>query len=52
MKYFSLVLDFFLGFGTTTAGAHKLGRRWLGMEMREHFYTVRQTSSDTPLQAC
>ncbi|HPZ75324.1 MAG TPA: site-specific DNA-methyltransferase, partial [Candidatus Pacearchaeota archaeon] len=34
------VLDFFLGSGTTTAVAHKLGRRWIGVEMGEHFYTV------------
>ena len=35
-----LVIDFFLGSGTTTAVAHKLGRKWLGVEMGEHFYTV------------
>jgi len=35
-----LVLDFFLGSGTTTAVAHKLGRKWLGVEMGEHFYSV------------
>jgi len=35
-----LVIDFFLGSGTTTAVAHKLGRKWLGIEMGEHFYTV------------
>jgi len=35
-----LVIDFFLGSGTTTAVAHKLGRRWLGVEMGEHFYSV------------
>jgi adenine specific DNA methylase Mod len=35
-----LVFDFFLGSGTTTAVAHKLGRKWLGVEMGEHFYTV------------
>jgi hypothetical protein len=33
-------MDFFLGSGTTTAVAHKLGRKWLGVEMGEHFYTV------------
>jgi len=33
-----IVLDFFLGSGTTTAVAHKLGRRWIGIEMGEHFY--------------
>ncbi|MHB8281449.1 MAG: DNA methyltransferase [bacterium] len=36
----SVILDFFLGSGTTTAVAHKLGRKWLGIEMGEHFYTV------------
>jgi len=34
------VFDFFLGSGTTAAVAHKLGRKWLGVEMGEHFYTV------------
>ncbi len=34
------ILDFFLGSGTTTAVAHKLGRKWIGVEMGEHFYTV------------
>lgn len=35
-----LVMDFFLGSGTTTAVAHKLGRKWLGVEIGEHFYSV------------
>jgi adenine specific DNA methylase Mod len=35
-----LVLDFFLGSGTTIAVAHKLGRKWIGVEMGEHFYSV------------
>ena len=35
-----LVMDFFLGSGTTTAVAHKLKRKWLGVEMGEHFYDV------------
>jgi len=35
-----LVLDFFLGSGTTTAVAHKLKRKWIGVEMGEHFYSV------------
>jgi adenine specific DNA methylase Mod len=33
------VFDFFLGSGTTTALAHALGRKWLGVEMGKHFYT-------------
>jgi adenine specific DNA methylase Mod len=35
-----LVIDFFLGSGTTTAVAHKLKRKWIGVEMGEHFWTV------------
>nr|WP_312058055.1 site-specific DNA-methyltransferase [Fervidobacterium pennivorans] len=35
-----LVMDFFLGSGTTTAAAHKLKRKWIGIEMGEHFYSV------------
>lgn len=34
------IFDFFAGSGTTTAVAHKLGRKWLGVEMGEHFYSV------------
>jgi len=34
------VLDFFSGSGTTISVAHKLSRRWLGVEMGEHFYSV------------
>ncbi len=33
-------MDFFLGSGTTTAVAHKLKRKWIGIEMGEHFWTV------------
>ncbi len=40
LKQTDLILDFFLGSGTTTAVAHKLGRKWLGVEMGEHFYSV------------
>ena len=35
-----LVMDFFLGSGTTIAVAHKLKRKWIGVEMGEHFWTV------------
>jgi adenine-specific DNA-methyltransferase len=34
-----LVLDSFLGSGTTAAVAHKMGRRWIGIEMGEHATT-------------
>jgi len=36
----NLVMDFFLGSGTTTAVAHKLGRKWIGIEMGDHFWSV------------
>jgi adenine-specific DNA-methyltransferase len=36
----NLIMDFFLGSGTTTAVAHKLKRKWIGVEMGEHFWTV------------
>lgn len=34
-----LVLDSFLGSGTTAAVAHKMGRRYIGIEMGDHAYT-------------
>lgn len=34
-----LVLDSFLGSGTTASVAHKMNRRWIGIEMGEHIYT-------------
>lgn len=33
------VLDSFLGSGTTAAVAHKMGRKYIGIEMGEHAYT-------------
>lgn len=43
LKYFSnrgdLVIDSFLGSGTTAAVAHKMGRKWIGIELGEHAYT-------------
>jgi len=35
-----VVCDFFAGSGTTQAVAQKLGRKWLGIEMGDHFDTV------------
>ncbi len=40
-----LVLDSFLGSGTTASVAHKMGRKYIGIEMGDHAYThckVRQ----------
>jgi len=34
-----IVLDSFLGSGTTAAVAHKMGRRWIGVELGEHAFT-------------
>jgi len=34
------ILDFFVGSGTAAAVAHKLKRRWLAVEMGEHFWKV------------
>ena len=34
-----LVMDSFLGSGTTAAVAHKMGRRWIAIEMGEHART-------------
>jgi len=36
----AIVMDFFLGSGTTIAVAHKLKRKWIGVEMGEHFHTI------------
>lgn len=33
------VLDSFLGSGTTAAVAHKMNRKWIGIEMGEHAYS-------------
>jgi adenine-specific DNA-methyltransferase len=34
-----LVLDSFLGSGTTAAVAHKMGRKWIGIELGDHCHT-------------
>jgi adenine-specific DNA-methyltransferase len=34
-----IVLDSFLGSGTTAAVAHKMGRKWIGIELGEHAKT-------------
>ena len=34
-----IVLDSFLGSGTTAAVAHKMGRRWIGIELGDHCHT-------------
>ena len=37
-----LILDFFLGIGTTISVAQKLRRKWVGVEMGSHFYSFKQ----------
>lgn len=34
-----IILDSFLGSGTTIAVAHKMNRKWIGIEMGDHAYT-------------
>lgn len=38
-----LVLDFFVGSGTTAAVAHKMGRRWIGIEQMDYVDGVTLT---------
>ena len=50
IRYFSnrndWVLDSFLGSGSTTATAHKMNRRWIGIEMGDHAYTLCKVRMD------
>lgn len=41
-----IVLDSFLGSGTTAAVAHKMGRKWIGIELGEHVYSLCKTRLD------
>lgn len=41
------VLDSFLGSGTTAAVAHKMRRKWIGIEMGDHAYTHCKKRLDT-----
>lgn len=41
-----IVLDSFLGSGTTAAAAHKLKRKWIGIELGNHAYTHCKTRLD------
>ena len=38
-----IVLDFFVGSGTSSAVAHKTGRRWVGIEQADYFDDVSKT---------
>ncbi len=45
----SIVLDYFLGIGTTTAVAQKLNRKWIGIEMGDHFNEMYETENGKKL---
>lgn len=45
------VLDSFLGSGSTAASAHKMGRRWIGIEFGEHAYTLCKKRLDFVIDA-
>lgn len=42
-----IVLDSFLGSGTTAAVAHKMKRKWIGIEMGNHAYTLCKPRIDS-----
>lgn len=54
MKYFSsegdFVLDSFCGSGSTIAVAHKMKRKWIGIEMGEQAYTHCKKRMDTIIE--
>ncbi|MBE6529308.1 MAG: site-specific DNA-methyltransferase [Ruminococcaceae bacterium] len=45
-----MVLDSFLGSGTTAAVAHKMGRRYIGVEMGDHAYTLCRPRLDRVIE--
>jgi adenine-specific DNA-methyltransferase len=45
-----IVLDSFLGSGTTAAVAQKMGRRWIGVEMEEHCFTHAKPRLDETIK--
>ena len=45
-----IVLDSFLGSGTTAAVAHKMGRRWIGVELGDHAFTHCKVRMDKVIE--
>jgi len=45
-KEHDLVMDYFAGIGTSLAVAHKLNRRWLGIEIGKHFNTFYEEDGE------
>ncbi|MDD3107114.1 MAG: DNA methyltransferase, partial [Bacilli bacterium] len=41
-----IILDSFLGSGTTASVAHKMGRKWIGIEMGDHAYSLCKVRLD------
>ncbi len=39
-KINDVILDYYVGSGTTAAAAHKLGRKWICCEQGDYFYTL------------
>lgn len=46
-----MILDSFLGSGTTSAVAHKMNRRWIGIELNEYAYTMTKNRLDSVVEA-
>lgn len=44
-----LIMDYFLGIGTTAAVAQKLGRKWIGIEMGKHIDDFYLSADSTKL---
>jgi adenine-specific DNA-methyltransferase len=51
-KQGDLILDSFLGSGTAAAVAHKMGRRWIGVELGEHCNTLCKPRLDRVVDGC
>lgn len=45
-----LILDSFLGSGSTIAAAHKMKRKWIGIEMGDHAYSLVKTRMDLVIE--
>lgn len=46
------VLDSFLGSGTTAAVAHKMNRKWIGIELGDHCYSLCEKRLKSVIDGC